>query len=285
MKLRTMLFLMLLSASPILADEPSKIKVATDVTYYKAGDKEMQLDIAYPEEKGKYPTVVCVHGGAWSFGNRKDLKTLTQMLAREGYVAASISYRLLPDAKFPAPVEDCKTAVRWLRANAETYSINKEKFGAVGFSAGGHLVCMLGTTDAQDGFDGKEYAKESSKVQAVISYFGPTDLTKYGADDTAQKGVFVPMLGAKYKEKPEVYQKASPISYVKKNAPPFLFLHGTKDWLVSIEHSRAMAAKLKEVGVPAELIEVKDASHGWGGEQARDTTKAALKFLDERLKK
>src|SRR6202041_1933426 len=116
-------------------------------------------------------------------------------------------------------------------ANAEKYQINKDRIGAVGFSSGGHLVCMFGVTDTKDGFDGKEYPEYSSKVQAVVSFFGPTDLTQYGGDYSAENSTFVPMLGATYKEKPELYRKASPITYAKKDSPPFLFIHSTNDWL------------------------------------------------------
>jgi dipeptidyl aminopeptidase/acylaminoacyl peptidase len=144
---------------------------------------------------------------------------------------------------------------------------------------------MLGTADKEAGFEGKEFADRSSRVQAVVSYFGPTDLTLYGNDDSAQNSVFQPMLGARYKDKPDAYKNASPITYVSKDDPPFLFLHGTKDWLVSIEHSRSMLKKLKEAGVAAELVEVEGAGHGFERADVRKTTQATLKFLAETLKK
>ncbi len=263
-----------------------KIKTESDITYSKVDNQELKLDIAYPDGKGPYPAIVCVHGGAWHFGKRTDLDWMPRWFVPEGYVVVTISYRLLPEGKFPAPVEDCKTAVRWLRADAEKYHIDKDRIGAVGFSAGGHLVCMLGVTDSKDGFDGKQLPGYSSKVQAVVSFFGPTDLSLFGGDFAAENTTFVPMLGATYKDKPELYRKASPITYVKRNAPPFLFMHGTKDWLVPIEHSRKMMDKLKEAGGKPEIFEVKDEGHGdWNRARWQQTMAACVKFFDEHLKK
>lgn len=268
-------------------DKPApKFQLDADVIYRKVDGKEVKLDLAYPKEsKGLRPAVICVHGGAWRMGNRKDLRNWIEYLAENGYVAASISYRLLPDGKWPGQIEDCKTAVRFLRANAEKYQIDADKIGALGYSAGGHLVCLLGTTDAKHGFDGAEYPKMSSKVQAVVSYFGPTDLSHWSTDDSAQNAVFQPMLGARFKEKPEAYEKASPICYCCKEAPPFLFFHGTADRIVPIEQSRKMCEKLKDVGAQARIIEIKDADHGWGGKDSAMTTSETLKFLGEHLRK
>ena len=270
---------------PLSAATPSEVEVEKNIPYCKVGDKELQLDIALPEGKGPFPAVLCVHGGAWRFGQRQDCDVLIERLAKRGFVAATVSYRLLPDAKFPEPLVDCKTAVRFLRANAEKYRIDKDRIGAVGFSAGAHLVGLLGTTAKTAGFEGDEYPCQSSAVQAVVSYFGPTDLTLYGNDESAQTSTFSPLLGASYKDKPDLYRKASPIAYVSKDSPPFLFLHGTKDWLVPIEHSRRMCKKLKEAGVEADLIEVEGEQHGWGGAKAVKTTEAAFKFLAKQLKK
>lgn len=278
--------ILLLATAVSAQEKAASFELQPDIVYRKADGKEIKLDIAMPKEgQGPFPAVVCVHGGAWRMGSRKDLRDWIEYLAGQGYVAASISYRLVPDSKWPAQIEDCKTAVRFLRANAAKYRINPEKVGALGYSAGGHLVCLLGTTDAKHGFDGPELSEQSSKVQAVVSYFGPTDLSFYGTDETAQNAVFQPMLGCRFKDKPEAYEKASPICYVCKEAPPFLFLHGTADKLVPIEQSRQMAAKLKDAGASARLIEVPDGDHGWGGKDATHTTRETVKFLAEHLKK
>ena len=273
-------------AQPIRGQEKPSTDI--DVVYGKAGERALKLDIARPSAdkgKGPFPTVVCVHGGGWRMGDKGDLREWIQLLAREGYVAASVGYRLAPDHVFPAQLEDCKTAIRFLRANADKYAIDKDKVAAMGYSAGGHLVCLLGLTDAKSGFDGKEHPGESSRVRAVIDYFGPTDLPAFGADDSAQRSMIGPFIGAKYADKPTAHESASPVTYVRKDAPPFLIFHGTKDWMVPIDQSRGLAKKLKDVGVAVKLVEVPGEGHGWGGKALRETTKETLTFLAEQLKK
>jgi len=258
----------------------------TDVPYSKLDNgKELMMDIATPTGKGPFPAVVCVHGGAWRFGNRKDMEGWAKFLAIDGYVAATITYRLLPDAKFPEPIIDCKTAVRFLRANAAKFHIDRDRIGAMGYSAGGHLVSLLGTTDSSAGFDGKEYPKESSQVQAVVDYFGPCDLRFYGKDDSAQSTCFTPLLGKSFKDDPSVYLAASPIKYVNKDSAPFLIMHGTRDWLVSVDQSREMNAKLKEAGVPVWYLELEGANHGFTGKDSSKSTSMVAKFLAGYLKK
>lgn len=275
-----------LSASTPFLNAQSKPRIETDIVYGKVGDKELKLDLARPVEgKGPFATVVCVHGGGWRMGNKRDMRPWLEFLANEGFVAASIGYRLAPDYTFPSQIEDCKTAVRFLRATADKYSIDKNRFGAIGYSAGGHLVCLLGLTDEKAGFEGKEHDKESSKVQAVVDYYGPTDLSGFGNDDTAQRGMLGPLIGAKFNENPSAHEKASPIKYISKKAPPFLIFHGTKDLTVPIDQSRQLANKLKDVGVDTKLVEVRGEGHGWNGSASVDTTTETLKFLNEKLKK
>ena len=265
---------------------PAHAKVISDVTYSTLPDgKEMKLDIAIPEGNGPFPAIVAVHGGAWRFGSRKELDGWITFLANEGYVAATISYRLVPDGKFPDPLVDVKTAVRYLRANAAKYNLDPERIGAVGFSAGGHLVNLLGTVGPDAGFEGKEYPEQSSKVQGVVSFFGPTDLALYGHDESAQNAIFEPLLGSRFKKDATAYAKASPISYVNKNAAPTLFLHGTRDWIVPIEHSRAMHKKMSDAGATSELLEIEGGNHGFTGNGALKANHAMLDFFAKVLKK
>jgi acetyl esterase/lipase len=262
-----------------------RFKTELDVVYARAGEKELKLDLALPVEgKGPYPCVVCLHGGGWRLGNKRELRGWIEFLARNGFVAASVGYRLAPDSTFPAQIEDAKTAVRFLRANAARYGIDKDRFGALGYSAGGHLACLLGLTDEACGFDGKECPGESSRVQAVVDYFGPTDLSAFAKDASAQRGMLGPFIGAKYADNPAAHDKASPIRYVSKDAPPFLILHGTKDGVVSIEQSRQLAAKLRDAGVSYRLVEVPDEGHGWAGRAGVITTGETLRFLTGKLK-
>lgn len=276
--------LTLLLFTPPAAAGP-KVTTAYDVVYARVGDRELKLDLARPDAPGPHPAVVVLHGGGWRMGNKKELRPWVEALAARGYVAASVGYRLAPDHVFPAQIEDCKTAVRFLRTNAAAYGIDTDRVAAMGFSAGGHLAALLGLTDAAAGFDGNLYPKESSRVQAVVDYFGPTDLAGFGTDDAAQRSMLGPLIGAKFADKPEAHERASPVKYVAKGAPPFLIFHGTKDWVVPVEQSRALATKLKDVGTAVQLVEVPGEGHGWVGPAGTGTTRQTFDFLAEVLKK
>ncbi|MCE9564575.1 MAG: alpha/beta hydrolase [Planctomycetes bacterium] len=169
---------------PLVADEPPKAETKTEkgLIFATAGKTELKLDLTMPKEgDGPFPAVVVIHGGGWSAGDRGQGAFIAELQAQAGYVAATIDYRLAPAHRFPAQIEDCKASVRWLRANAKKYKIDPERIGAIGFSAGGHLACLLGTTTKDDGFDGDGgSAEQSSAVRAVVSVAGPTDLTTDG---------------------------------------------------------------------------------------------------------
>jgi acetyl esterase/lipase len=169
-----------LLVAPVRADKPQsaakpaarEIEVVKDVTYARVGDTDLQLDLALPKNtQGKLPLVVLFHGGGWRAGNRQQMTAMMEGFARNaGFVAATVSYRLVPAATFPAQIEDAKAAIRWLRAHADQYHIDPERIGVAGFSAGGHLVGLLGTTDKEAGFDAAEgNTDQSSRVQAVVS--------------------------------------------------------------------------------------------------------------------
>lgn len=263
-----------------------KAKIETDIVYRTVAKTEVKLDLCRPTEgKGPFPVVMCVHGGGWRMGNKRDLHSWLEALSRQGYVGVSVGYRLAPDHKFPAQIEDCKTAVRFLRANAAKYNIDKERIGVMGYSAGGHLVCLLGLTDSKAGFDGPDYPKESSAVQLVVDYFGPKDFASYAKDDAAQRSMLGPLIGAKYNDDPKAHERAAPLNYVNKATPPFLLFHGTKDWMVPVEQSRQFYDKMKKAGANITLVEVPDESHGWTGEPQRRTNRQTFDFLADHLKK
>jgi acetyl esterase/lipase len=268
-------------------DDKDKIKTAKNIVYGKGDDVDLELDLAMPAKgKGPFPAVVCIHGGGWQGGSRKQMSNLTEVLAKENFVAVTISYRFAPKYKFPAQIEDCKAAVRFLRANAAKYNIDPDRIGAVGFSAGAHLSCLLGTADEKAGLEGKGgNPKQSSRVQAVVSYFGPTDFTTKNWDPTVEAAFLVPFLGGKYEDKKDLYRKCSPIIYCSKDDPPFLFFHGTKDPLVGIDQSEKMVKALKDVGVSAELVTMPGDGHGWTGAKAAKTQAQTIQFFKDKLKK
>jgi acetyl esterase/lipase len=186
---------------------------------------------------------------------------------------------------FPAAVEDCKAAVRWLRADAERFKVDPARIGAVGFSSGAHLACLLGVTEKTDGLEGGGgHAAQSSRVQAVVSFFGPTNLARSDWDPEAIEKNLVPFLGGTLKEREETYRKASPLSYVRKGAPPFLFIHGADDKLVLPAHSEDMAEKLHAVGSSARVILFDGEGHGLRGEKLRKALAEMMAFFDDNLK-
>lgn len=280
-------FALALSAAYSVHAQDAKVKTEKNIVFGKGGEVNLELDLAMPAEgKGPFPAVVCVHGGGWKAGNRQQLNALTDVLAKHNFVAITVSYRFAPTHKFPAQIEDCKASVRWLRANAAKYNVNPDKIGAVGFSAGGHLVCLMGAADEKAGLEGNGgNAKQSSKLQAVVSYFGPTDFTEKTWVEAIETTFFIPFIGGRFEEKKDAYRKASPIVYCTKAAPPFLFFHGTKDPLVGIEHSQKMEKSLKNLGVSAELVTMEGDGHGWAGEKLTKTITQTVRFFEEKLKK
>ncbi|HZU35047.1 MAG TPA: alpha/beta hydrolase [Gemmataceae bacterium] len=268
-------------------EEKRAIRLEQDVLFAKAGETELKLDLAMPQEgEGPFPAVLCLHGGGWVGGERAQMAQTIRVLAGRGYVAVSPSYRLAPRNHFPAPLEDCKAAVRWLRANARKYMIDPSRIGAVGFSAGGHLACLLGVTDKTDELEGSGgHPEESSRVQAVVSFFGPTDLTRRWWTKEIETTNLLPLLGGTLEEKPATYKQASPIAYVNKNAAAFLFFHGTEDKTVPLSQSQALADKLKEAGASARLVALEGEGHGWRGDKLLKSLEQMVEFLDENLKK
>lgn len=238
---------------------PDTIEVANDIEYGRVGDRALKLDLYRPKEtRGRVPGLIFIHGGGWSSGDKSVYKIYCQRFAEKGYVAASIGYRLSKEAPFPAAVQDAKCAVRWLRANAELYSVDPDKIAVLGGSAGGHLSMMVGYVSDDSELEGEGgHADTSSVVQAVVNFYGPTDLTVPFAHD---KDVVINFLSKKkYADAPELYTRASPLSYLTKDDPPTLILHGTTDDIVPIDQADKLAGKLAELDIPY----VYDRLEGW----------------------
>jgi acetyl esterase/lipase len=274
------------SSSSIVAQENKPTgKIDNKNIVYKTVDgQELKLDIMAPEGEGPFPVVVTIHGGAWRGGDKASNRPLMERLVEAGYVAVSPQYRFCPKVIFPAQVHDVKAAVRHVRAHASEMKADPEHIGAVGFSAGGHLSLMLGLTDGDDGLEGDVPAEApSSRVQAVVNYFGPTDMA---ADDipSVSKPLLRDFLGGTPAEKPEETKNASPLTFVTKDDPPVLTYQGTKDPLVPHTQAVKLADAQTDAGAPGRVELLINAGHGWGGEELNRTIAGTIAFFDEHLK-
>lgn len=228
---------------------PEGVKEIAGLEYCNIDGTSLKLDLALPAEgEGPFPGLIFIHGGAWVSGEREIYHLYTYHFAQQGYAAATISYRLSGQAKFPAAVQDVKCAVRWMRANAATYNIDPGNIALIGGSAGGHLAMMVGYTADVPEFEGEGgNPGVSSAVQAVVNFYGPYDLTA----EIAQKSDDVQgFLGATWDENPDLHLKASPMHYLNAGDPPTLIFHGTIDEVVPVEQSERLAARLGELGIP-----------------------------------
>jgi acetyl esterase/lipase len=268
------------------------IDVLRDLEYVPGGHKRHKLDLYVPEQVGqasdpakRLPLIIWVHGGAWQAGDKRNC--LAARFPQRGYAVASINYRLSQHAIFPAQIEDCKAAVRWLRANAERYNLDPNHFGAWGASAGGHLVALLGTAGDVKEFDKGENLHVSSRVQAVCNYFGPTDFTRMSQfptrmDHDAADSPESKLIGGPIQQNHDKCQRANPITYLTKDDPPFLIVHGDKDPLVPHNQSQILFEALKKVGVNVKFHTVEGGGHG--GFRDPTVEKMVERFFDEHLK-
>ena len=227
---------------------PDNVEEILDIEYGTGGERKLQLDLYLPKGRTKAtPAIIFIHGGAWKSGNRGDMKFYCVKFAEKGYVTATVTYRLTGEASFPAAVYDVKCAVRWLRANAAKYQVDSGSIVVSGNSAGGHLSMMIGYSDdpSLEGSGGNNNL--SSRVCAVVNFYGPTDLT---TDFARNQGVVKEFIGGKtFDEAPDTYQLASPLFNLTRDDPPTLIFHGTIDGTVPIGQADKLADKLKELRI------------------------------------
>jgi acetyl esterase/lipase len=274
-------------AQPNRPPLPEGARVIKDAQYVPGGHERQKLDLYLPRDGQNWPLVVWIHGGAWQGGNKEQPPALP--LLRSGYAVASINYRLSQHATFPGQLEDCKTAIRWLRAHANEYGYDADRVGVWGASAGGHLVALLGTTSDVKTFDVGEHLDQSSSVQAVVDFFGPTDFLQINAqagedsrlDHDAPNSPESRLIGGPVLDNPEKAQRANPITYISASDPPFLIMHGEEDNTVPIGQSELLDAALQKAGVSSTFRRVPNAGHGFGGPEIARTVR---RFFDEQLK-
>jgi len=242
----------------------------------------MLLDLYLPEKTDKpLPLIIWIHGGAWKAGS-KDGRSPALPFLHDGYAVAHVGYRLSQEAVFPAQINDCKAAVRWLRANAKKYNLDPNRFVAWGASAGGHLAALVGTSGDVKELEGTvNDLKESSRVQGAIDWFGPADLPRMGEAESdvrhnAPDSPESKLIGGPILENQDKAVKASPVTYASKDDPPFLVMHGDHDREVPFQQSELLVAALKKAGVDVTFIPMKGAGHGFGGAQAMEPVREFL---------
>jgi len=266
---------------------PENVVMENDIEYGRAGDRSLKLDLARPKEQGNkvLPVVVFIHGGGWQAGNKEGGRQAIAGFAATGnYIGVTVGYRLSQEAIWPAQIHDCKAAIRWIRANAEKYHINPDKIGAVGNSAGGHLVALLGTSGDIKELEGNNgNAGFSSRVNCVVDFCGPSDFLHFNEQkgnggQSAVRNLF----GGNPTEKADAARAASPVTWASKDDPPFLIIHGSEDATVPYAQGEAMNAALKQASVNATFITVDGAGHG--GLNVPEVMQRQRNFFDKHLR-
>ena len=240
---------------------PANLRIVRDLIYARYGERKLRLDLYLPPQKSNRPIpgIVVVRGGGWRLGDKEGFAFIAGYLAKSGFAAVCIEYRTSAEARFPAAVEDTKAAVRWLRANASRYGVDPDQIGAIGGSAGGHLVALLATSHYVKELEGAGgNAGVSSRVQAVVAMAPVTDFRAISSDRAAEA-----FIGQPLKEQTEKWKAASPIVYVNQEAAPILLIHSLIDKSVPHEQSLILQARYKEVGRYAELVTINDADHAF----------------------
>jgi acetyl esterase/lipase len=271
-----------------------------DLRYADTSARQV-LDLYLPDTApppNGHPLIVHIHGGAWRVGDKRDsqLNSPHQMVA-QGYALAAINYRLSGEAQFPAQIHDVKAAIRWLRGHASAYRLDPQRVAAWGGSAGGHLSALVGTSAGVAALEDLTlgHPTQRSDVQAVVSWFGPTDFLKMDVylrqtgcgtpDHGAPTSPESQLLGAPIAEVPDAVRRANPESWLRPDCPPFLLQHGTRDHLVPYQHSVRLADRIDEVAGPgrARLTLLEGARHGGAAFESAENLAVVSAFLREHL--
>lgn len=263
------------------------------ITFARVRGRALRLDLAAPASPGRRPLVVLVHGGAWRRGHRGDMRGTMEALAREGYAAATLDYRLVATRgnAFPGPVSDVRCAIRTLRSRASELGLDPDRVAAVGFSAGGHLASLAAMAPELPALDDGTCPVAptvSAGVQAVAAFYGPHDLRAPLRVGPGAESAIAAFLGVSRRRDPARASLASPIVHVDRLDPPTLLVHGMRDAIVEIDQTQRMRRALERAGVPVRTLLLPARSHGFGmfPRHVSDDGSlacASLAFLSERL--
>ena len=252
---------------PSARTETYEVKKTDGIPFAEPDGVKLLLDLHLPKGVESPPLVMFIHGGGWSKGGRNNSKL--NWVAQHGYALASIEYRLSQEALFPAQILDCKGALRWLRANQEKYGYDASRVVVAGTSAGGHLAALMGTSGGVGDLEGETggNSDQSSRVQGILDYYGPSDFVARSENqpsktDHPDGGVFK-LLGGPVKENLEAARRASPVTYISKDDPPLLILHGDRDKTVFLDQSQHLEKLYREAGLDVHLHVIEGAGHGW----------------------
>ncbi len=282
-------FAQLPTPSQVKARLPKGTVIYGNIPYNNDTLKKHLLDIYLPADaKEKLPLVVFIHGGAWvsndKYADMGYMPNTVAAMLNNGIAVASIDYRFVMEAVFPAILQDCNKAVSFLYDNADKYSLDKNKFALMGFSAGGHLASLMGTSqnnEVSNLYFPNTY--RDFKYKAVVDFYGPIDLVLLPGNEDPKSPEAL-LIGATPLERPDLAKAASPITYIDKNDPPFLIFHGEKDNIVSNKQSKLFSAWLKYYGVKNELTIVKDAPHFGTMYDVDEIKDKVIAFLIQHLK-
>jgi len=263
---------------------PADAQILRDLEYVAGGHVRNKLDLYLPAKADRpLPVIVWIHGGGWANGSKEGCPAVR--FVGKGYAVASINYRFSQHALFPAQIEDCKAAIRWLRANAAKYKLDSGHVGVWGPSAGGHLVALLGTTGNAKELEGHGGNRDqSSRVQCVVDWFGPTDFAKIGGWQDKPGSPIAMLLGGPARDRQELAAKANPITYIDKGAAPFLIMHGEEDKGVPMIQSELLDEALRKAGVESTLVRIAKNGHGGPGFTTPESWKRIEEFFDKHLK-
>jgi len=261
---------------------PVSVKEFKNLEYTKFKGKSMELDLRVPTGKGPHPLIIWIHGGAFKWGNRNWIKPGAIKQTGRGYALASVSYTLSGEEKWPTQINQVKSAVRWLRANAKKYNLDPNTFIVWGESAGAHLSNMVGTTGGVKEFNDSSLGNEgvSDRVQGVVSWYSPVDFLKMGGYHNEANSPESELLGGAVQTLPEKAKTANPITYVTPDEPPFYIMHGTGDELVPHSGSVLLNEALKKAGVDSTFISLEGYSHGDSRFNTGDRIKGVEEFID-----